>query len=206
MTGPAALQARVLTPADYRLQQWRNGGGSTLEIAREPATADDDFGWRVSTAVILADGPFSRFAGCERTSVLLEGGPLLLRFESGENRTLDEPLQGCRFDGAEGVHGRLGAGVPARMFNVLCRADRWQAEVVPFRPGGDSIRHLPAGQSVLLCCREGDLDVDLSPPGEGWSLLAGESLLVEGLDGTTALHLHDPGGEALIVLVEFSRC
>ena len=201
----AAPRARVLTDSDYRHRRWRNGGGSTLEIAREPPGDEPDFDWRVSVAEVVVDGPFSPFPGCERTSVMLEGGPLRLRFASGAERRLEQPLQGCRFDGAEVIDGTLAPGAKARMFNVICRSDRWQAEVVPFAAGGESIRHLPAGETLLVWCMAGDLDLDLRPPGEGWSLLAGECLLVEGLDGQTVVTLHDQGGEAVAVLVELVR-
>ena len=47
---------------------WKNGGGSTTEIAVFPPDAGfDDFDWRVSLATVAADGPFSAFPGIERT-------------------------------------------------------------------------------------------------------------------------------------------
>ena len=47
---------------------WKNGGGTTQEIAGWPAGAGlDAFGWRVSIACIAASGPFSVFAGIDRS-------------------------------------------------------------------------------------------------------------------------------------------
>ncbi len=59
---------------------WKNGGGSTREIACWPPGAGlDDFDWRVSIASVAASGPFSRFAGVDRTIMLLKGDGLRLQ-------------------------------------------------------------------------------------------------------------------------------
>ena len=50
---------------------WKNGGGSTTEIAIAPPGAGlDDFDWRISLATISEDGPFSVFPGIDRTLIL----------------------------------------------------------------------------------------------------------------------------------------
>ena len=53
---------------------WKNGGGTTQEIACWPPGAGlSEFGWRVSIATIAAPGPFSVFADIDRSIMLLEG-------------------------------------------------------------------------------------------------------------------------------------
>jgi environmental stress-induced protein Ves len=53
---------------------WKNGGGTTREIAAFPPGAGmDDFLWRISAARVATAGPFSRFAGIDRTIAILEG-------------------------------------------------------------------------------------------------------------------------------------
>ena len=198
------MRARVLGDDDYRRVPWRNGGGTTLELATSAQAEGPQPGWRVSIADVTADGPFSGFPGCERTSVLVEGGPLLLDFADGERRALDAPLAGCRYAGDRSVGASLPASTAARLLNVICDRARWQAEVIPFRPQGESLRHLSAAATLVLVCLEGDLDVDLRPPGSGWSLLAGETLLLEELAGSSRLTVHDPGGDAVAVLVELA--
>ena len=65
---------RLFAPDEYRRMPWKNGGGSTDEIATYPRGAGlDAFDWRVSIAHVASDGPFSRFPGVERTITLLEG-------------------------------------------------------------------------------------------------------------------------------------
>jgi len=70
---------RVLRAAEYKSMPWKNGGGVTTEIAVSPAGAGlDDFDWRVSMARVEGSGPFSQFAGIDRTLALLEGEGIVL--------------------------------------------------------------------------------------------------------------------------------
>jgi environmental stress-induced protein Ves len=62
---------------DVPSEQWKNGGGTTRTIASR-GEPDAPFDWRVSVAEIAEDGPFSIFAGVDRTAVVLENGPLRL--------------------------------------------------------------------------------------------------------------------------------
>lgn len=70
---------RILRAADYRVMPWKNGGGTTTEIAVSPDGARlDDFDWRISMARVEGDGPFSGFAGVDRTLAVLEGEGIVL--------------------------------------------------------------------------------------------------------------------------------
>jgi environmental stress-induced protein Ves len=89
--------------ATYRSMPWRNGQGSTLEIAREPA-AGEDFAWRLSLADIDRDGEFSVYPGYRRTLVLVAGNLLRLKFR-GHGRCLLHPgRRGVRFEGEWRTH------------------------------------------------------------------------------------------------------
>src|SRR3546814_10305481 len=64
----AASMMQVLRAAAHRVMPWKNGGGSTTEVAVAPDGAGlDEFDWRISMAVVGADGPFSGFPGVDRT-------------------------------------------------------------------------------------------------------------------------------------------
>ena len=70
---------RILRAADYRSMPWKNGGGTTTEITVSPEGAGlDDFDWRVSMARVEGGGPFSGFAGVDRTLAVLEGEGIVL--------------------------------------------------------------------------------------------------------------------------------
>ncbi|QUS38099.1 HutD family protein [Tardiphaga alba] len=68
---------KVLRAADYKIMPWKNGMGSTTEIAISPADATlENFVWRISMAQVASDGPFSSFAAIDRTLLVLEGNGL----------------------------------------------------------------------------------------------------------------------------------
>ena len=64
---------------------WKNGGGSTRELACWPPGAGmDSFAWRVSVATIARPGPFSAFPGVDRQIMLLEGDGVRLQAAAGQ--------------------------------------------------------------------------------------------------------------------------
>ena len=53
---------QVLTATEhYRKMPWKNGLGSTLEVARSHGEGLDDFDWRISIADVKNEGSFSYF-------------------------------------------------------------------------------------------------------------------------------------------------
>lgn len=114
--------AAVHPAADRRFAPWKNGGGETAEIACFPEGAGfDGFGWRISTARVAGDGPFSRFDGVARVLAVLEGGPLALSFADGRRVVLDSESPPFAFDGGLGCDGAL-LGPPVLDLNVMVRA------------------------------------------------------------------------------------
>ena len=109
---------------------WKNGGGVTREIVREPAGASlDDFDWRVSVADIAAAGPFSRFVGIDRHLLLLEGdGVNLTSVEAGLDVNLLADDTVLAFSGDVDMDSQLLGGA-VRDFNVMTKRGVWQAQV-----------------------------------------------------------------------------
>ena len=105
----------------YKRVRWKNDGGWTTEIAREPADPADDFVWRISIADIESDGPFSSFPGVARELMLLAGGGIELDIDDAVPLRLTERFQRVRFEGESRVECRLLAG-PTRDFNVILAA------------------------------------------------------------------------------------
>ncbi|WP_375395259.1 HutD family protein [uncultured Sphingomonas sp.] len=65
----------VLLPAcDRRSRPWKNGRGTTQEVAIHPDDAGiGDFGWRLSIADVVLEDDFSGFPGVDRHLMVLSG-------------------------------------------------------------------------------------------------------------------------------------
>ena len=149
-----------LRPSDYRLMPWKDGGGSTTEIAIEPAGAglSDPFLWRVSSARVEVSGPFSRFPGQARALLLLEGAGLLLNIGSKGRQRLKHPGQVVTFSGDDAVDATLIQG-PCLDFGLIHDPRRVQAtlEWLTLRREATSISLAP---TTLLFAPWGVVQVD----------------------------------------------
>lgn len=126
MTSAGALPGRKLDAASYRAMRWKNGGGTTTEIARSPAGDSlDDFDWRVSMAQVASPGPFSRFGGVDRSIAVLEGDGITLRIEGRGETRLDPGSPPFAFPADIAVTASL-AGGAIDDFNVMTRRGRWR--------------------------------------------------------------------------------
>ena len=72
---------RVLTPDSFAASAWKNGGGVTREIARDPP--DGPWRWRLSIAEVASDGAFSAFPGLSRILTVIEGSGVDLHGSDG---------------------------------------------------------------------------------------------------------------------------
>lgn len=132
---------------------WRNGLGSTLEIARD--TPADDFGWRISLADVTQAGPFSPFAGMTRIISVIEGAGMRLHVD-GESTAPLGRWQAFVFSGDAQVECELLDG-PIRDFNLIYRADRYATELDWVAING--AWELDESPTLLLFCAEGSLEV-----------------------------------------------
>ncbi len=137
-----------LQTSDYRRVRWKNDGGWTTEIAREPTDATMEFLWRVSIADIESDGPFSNFPGVDRDLVLLAGAGMELAIDGAAPLRVDGRFQHVRFRGEQAVECRLLGGA-TRDFNAMARRDLIAAEVVA-RPLVGSMVIFPRTGAVWL--------------------------------------------------------
>lgn len=104
---------------------WKNGGGSTQELACWPPGADmNSFEWRVSLATVDRPGPFSVFPAIDRQIMLLGGDGLHLR-SAGWEHALDQRWQPFAFSGDDVVDGAMLGGT-SKDFNLMLRRGVWQ--------------------------------------------------------------------------------
>lgn len=139
------MPATLLKTSDLSRTPWKNGLGTTREIARG-GEGPDGWSWRLSLADVEQDNAFSLFPGCERTLALLSGDGLSLRVDGAPPVLLQDPLALVRFSGDVETYGTLHGG-PTVDFNVITRRDEVEHEVVLMRPG---LVVTPADTAVLL--------------------------------------------------------
>jgi len=142
---------RILRAADYRVMPWKNGGGTTTEIAVSPDGAGlDDFDWRVSMARVEGSGPFSSFAGIDRTLSVLEGEGIVLDIAGRPAARLTPASQPFFFPADLPTSAALIAG-PITDLNVMTRRGRTLHSVERLaisRPVDIATR---AGSTLILC-------------------------------------------------------
>lgn len=169
---------------------WKNGGGSTIEIAIGPPDAGfDDFDWRVSLATIAEDGAFSRFPGVDRTLALVDGHGMTLQID-GEPTLISDAEPVIAFDGSSEVQARLNRG-PTLDFNVMSRSERCWHQFGRRRLSGDStfvaraevtVLFLAEGDSLQLASDDERIglvryDAVILDQGTVWSLEAGQATI-----------------------------
>lgn len=113
----------IIRADDHRAMPWKNGGGITYEVAIDPpgARSLDAFDWRVSMARVESDGPFSRFAGIDRSLAVMQGDGLRLVVD-GTNIELGPNSRPLVFSGDVPVTATLVNG-PILDLNVMTRRD-----------------------------------------------------------------------------------
>lgn len=184
----------LITFAGLTPVQWKNGGGSTTQIAIAPPEAGyDDFDWRVSLATIASDGEFSQFPDVDRTLVLLEGHGATLDID-GEERVLlcdDEPM--VAFDGESKVYAKLNRGATTD-FNVMTRRSRCYHTFGRRRLSGQS-GFAARGDVTVLFLAEGD-SLTVSNDAERIGLVRYDAVV---FDSEGVWSLEAAQGEILIV-------
>lgn len=120
---------RILRAAEYRVMPWKNGGGTTTEIAVSPDGAGlDDFDWRVSMARVESDGAFSGFAGVDRTLAVLQGDGIVLDITGRAPTELTGVSAPFSFPADVPTQAALVAG-PITDLNVMTRRGRMTHKV-----------------------------------------------------------------------------
>lgn len=162
---------RIIRAADCKVMPWKNGGGTTTEIAVAPESASlGDFDWRISMAHVGQDGPFSSFPGIDRTLSVLTGNGIRLAFGDGETVALDRATEPFFFAADRAVDGVLVDGAIDDL-NVMSRRGAWSHSVERLHGGAHEVS---AERGLLvLVARQGDWQVN------GAALAAGDSAVLQ---------------------------
>ena len=116
---------KIIRAIDCRATRWKNGGGSTTEIAIEPSGASlESFDWRISMAQVASDGPFSEFPEIDRTLAVISGSGLQLSIAGKPAMTLDRGSDPVQFPGDVASSARLLSGEITDL-NIMSRRQRF---------------------------------------------------------------------------------
>ena len=156
----------IIRLSDCPPQPWKNGLGSTHEIAIHPNGAGDDFLWRVSIAKVDSAAPFSSFPGIDRQIALLDGNGFTMTLDDGRVHALTTPFAPFAFAGEAKVAVILVDG-PTRDFNLMVRRAQARGEVRVWPESGEK---LPDPFTVLVYCARGVIDTADGPlhAGDAW--------------------------------------
>lgn len=181
---------QILRADGYRTMPWKNGGGSTTEIAVSPDGAGfDDFDWRISMALVSADGPFSLFPGVDRTLAILDGAGLVLHgLDTGPVRMTrnGDPFP---FPADAAITATLVDG-PITDLNVMARRGRFGSRVRPVR--GQA--RIGVEAPVVFVLADAPCRVSVAH-GRAINLGSRDALRLEGTSGVSV----DVAGEAFLI-------
>lgn len=186
----------ILIPyAGQQATAWKNGGGSTTEIAISPPGAGlDSFDWRISLATIASSGPFSVFEGIDRTLALVDGPGVTLDIEGEGRFVLGDEQPVLEFAGEAQVLATVGAR-PTTDFNVMTRRERCSHQLGRRSLSGMSGFATRADLTILFLA-EGD-SLEVSSDEERISMVRYDAMLFEG-DASWTLE----AGQATIFVVD----
>jgi environmental stress-induced protein Ves len=163
---------RLIDPAAYRTVPWKNGGGTATDIAADHGD-DGEVAWRIGTAAIQKDGPFSDYDGVTRVFTIVEGSGVHLDFAGEGTRTLgrDQPT---RFAGAPAPFCRLRDHTSATAFNLMTKDGAFSGDV-EIRLGAGGAERLAPADVVALVAIEGHwslvIDGKETAIPQGWTAL-----------------------------------
>lgn len=137
---------------------WKNGKGVTIEIAIHPADADvGNFDWRLSTATVDSDGPFSVFEGIDRSLSVLTGDGLVLSVEGRDDALLTLDSEPLTFPADAPTSARLTGGTITDL-NAMSRRGR-AAHQLGHHPISGPASLVLDGDDCLVFCGEGRVTV-----------------------------------------------
>lgn len=191
-------QVTMLLAADRVEEPWRNGGGSTREIAALPGPHGPV--WRLSMARVEADGPFSVFSGVTRTIMVMAGDEMSLNIAGVEVRIDSEPFT---FDGGAVSYGAL-RGSAVTDFNVMIERGQYDSSTQRIAAGRSEF-DVPSDLSgfsctVIVVAPASGAYLEIKQLGIDVALSAYDAIMIDGATMPLHCQMTSPDSGALVVL------
>ena len=137
------MSVEIQRAVDRTPQPWKNGLGVQYEIMCD-GSLSNDWTWRLSTADITQDVPFSIFPGVNREFCVADGNGVVLAINGVEHRC--EPGSITKFRGDDEVYATLIDG-PMKALNLMVRNGAKERHLQVVRAGGSLVLN---SQCVLV--------------------------------------------------------
>ena len=178
------MSIEIQRAVDRTPQPWKNGLGVQYEIMCD-GTLPDDWSWRLSTADITQDVPFSIFPGVNREFCVADGNGVVLTINGVEHRC--EPGSITKFRGDDVVFAALIDG-PIRALNLMVRDGALEKHLHLVRAGGSI--DMSEAEAVIAITGATNLQQN------------GGEVVLETLDSLVVLNSENFVGETLCQVVE----
>jgi uncharacterized protein len=171
---------RLVRPAEHRVMPWKNGLGTTAEIAVDPPGSDvaGGFRWRLSIASVERSCAFSAFPGYERTIMVIEGKGMDLRLPDLAPRRIDRLYEPFVFPGDRGADCTLIDG-PIRDFNLMVDRARLRAQTRILTLAAGRQATALAGATAIIHCLSGAAELALADDRPRSPLAKGDTAIIE---------------------------
>lgn len=175
---------RLLHPP-YRRVPWKNGLGTTLEIATDAAVPGGPWSWRLSLADVPSRAPFSMFPGIDRHLAVLDGAGMTI--ERVEQRAVEAahtpiaiPREGRAFEFA-GEESCIGEpiGPDVRDANLMLDRRRWRGSLEILRTASEYSVATDADLTLVFAA-QGICFLPSETKDESLILSEGSTVLLEG--------------------------
>ena len=176
---------QLLTPSHYRRVPWKNGLGSTLELATNAAEPGGPWTWRLSLADVPTRASFSAFPGVDRHLAVLDGAGMKLEREA---ERIEVPREGRAFSfaGEDAIVGTpVGSGV--RDANLMLDRTKWTGSLEIQRVRERHLLEVEADVVLVFAAQTSDL-LRCKTKEESCVLSADSTLLSTGLVRIEASH------------------
>jgi uncharacterized protein len=203
--------AQIIPKSSNILQPWKNGRGQTAQIAIEKtdSTREEElFLWRLSTAPITQDGPFSEFPGCERLLYLVDGQELSLHFPLEQKTLRVLPGQVASFSGESQVIAKIPNGAVTDLGLIYSR------QSVTARMNEIKVKKLPKSfvlnsPSAILYLAAGSLTITTYPGEHRYSISPGDCVRFKNLPKSASnqerlVMLETKSSDSRVVAIEMS--
>ena len=178
------MSVEIQRAVDRTPQPWKNGLGVQYEIVCD-GSLPDDWTWRLSTADITQDVPFSIFPGVNREFCVADGNGVVLTINGVEHRC--EPGSITKFRGDDEVYATLING-PMRALNLMVRDGAAEKHLHIVRTGGS----IDMSKTEVIVAITGTAKLQQN----------GGEVVLETLDSQLVLNSEKFAGETLCVVFE----